>query len=149
MITGTIVPQKAMNFLSPELCTNALLQTMNTNPFTASCIQPAITAEPVNKFVKFAIKKKLNPVIPEINIHREFLKVNLPKSIPEFHISNFVQDMNTGADRGQLKIFCGAEVFSSASYKNIVALSTELVIFVEVATLKSHAEKVLKCVYNA
>jgi len=79
MITGTIVPQKAINFLNPELFLNPLLQTTNTNPFTASCRQPAITAEPVNKFVKFAIKKKLNPVMPEIIIH--FLITDLLKEL--------------------------------------------------------------------
>lgn len=76
MTTGTTVPPKAMNFFNPELSRKAFPQTINTNPFTASCIQPAISVEPINRFVKFAIRKKLNPVMPEISIHKEFFIVS-------------------------------------------------------------------------
>jgi hypothetical protein len=72
-ITGITTPQNATNFLNPELCKNALLQTPKTKIFTAIWQNPAITDEPLNTFVKFAIMKKLSPVIPEIVIHRELL----------------------------------------------------------------------------
>ncbi len=73
IIRGTMTPEKATNFLNPELCLKAFPQTTNTNVFTASWQNPAITANPKNTFVKFAIRKKLSPVVPETTIHKEFL----------------------------------------------------------------------------
>lgn len=75
IIIGTMTPKKATNFLNPELCLKALLQTTNTNAFTASWQNPAITANPTNTFVKFAIRKKPSPVIPETVIQNEFLLI--------------------------------------------------------------------------
>ena len=40
-----------------------------------SCIRPARTFKFMKKFVKFAIKKNKNPVVPETIIHLEFLSI--------------------------------------------------------------------------
>lgn len=73
MMTGTIVPKNATNFLNPELWTNPLLQVINTNVFTAIWSTPATTSRPRKISVKFAIRKNKNPVAPEMAIHFELL----------------------------------------------------------------------------
>jgi hypothetical protein len=75
IIIGITTPKNAINLLRPLLFKNPFVQTTNTKVLTQSCKQPARTLEPVNKSVKFAIKKNRRPMIPEIVIQREFLSL--------------------------------------------------------------------------
>ena len=72
---GTTTPKNATNFLIPLLCENAFFQTINTKALMQSWRNPASRLEPTKIWVKFAIRKKENPVRPEIAIHFEFLSM--------------------------------------------------------------------------
>ena len=69
IIAGKITPKNATNFLKPELTKKAFVQVINTKMFIAIWIQPANKFKLVIISVKFAIKKKMIAVPPEIVIH--------------------------------------------------------------------------------
>ena len=75
IITGTITPKNAINFLNPWLIEKAFVHTTKTKILTQSCRHPASKLEFAKKFVKLAIKKKKKPVIPDITIHFEFSSI--------------------------------------------------------------------------